>query len=240
MEDAVRTALVIVIGLIATACAPTGPTPRPLVSGFAGAGVADPYADGKRHLAAGRYEIAIERFGQALADDRQALDALNGLAIAYTRVGRFDIAQTHFERALQISPDDPVTLNNYGRALIDQGRLREARPFLEQALEHAAAPDALVVAGNIERIRDFPPPALVVALTQDNGLETDRDRVVLVAPDVHRLDLAPGPDNAEASVPAARPGAALAVAPRSRDKPIQLVPKTMFRPEPTTAARDEP
>ena len=56
-----RSVRVIVICLIAAACSAAGPGPRPLEKGFATAGgVADPYADGKRHLAAGRYEVAVE------------------------------------------------------------------------------------------------------------------------------------------------------------------------------------
>jgi Tfp pilus assembly protein PilF len=147
----VRRAFVIVLCLVGTACSATGPDPRPRASGFAtAAGVVDPYGDGKQHLMAGRYQVAIERFGQALARDRRSLDALNGLAIAHTRLGRFDIAQTYFERALQVDATNAVTLNNYGWSLIEQGRLRDAKPFLELALRHAAAADLPVVAANIE------------------------------------------------------------------------------------------
>ena len=84
--------------------------------------------------AAGRYGLAVERFRQVLAGDRRSLDALNGLAIGYTRLGRFDVAQAYFERALEIDAFSAPTLNNYGRALIEQGRLRDARPFLQLAL----------------------------------------------------------------------------------------------------------
>jgi Tfp pilus assembly protein PilF len=108
----VRSALVIVISLLAAACA-SAPAPRPLASGFgAQRGVAEPYADGKRHLAEGNYELAAQRFGQALAQDGRSLDALNGLGVAYTRLRRFDSAETQFERALQIDPTNAATLNN--------------------------------------------------------------------------------------------------------------------------------
>jgi hypothetical protein len=148
-----RNAFVVFACLIAAACAATDPSPRPLVSGFpASTGVVDPYGDGRQHLAAGRHKLAIERFGQALANDRRSLDALNGLGVAYTRLGRFGIAQTYFERALQVDATSALTLNNYGWSLAQQGRLRDAKPFLELALDYAAEVDAPVIAQNIESI----------------------------------------------------------------------------------------
>jgi tetratricopeptide (TPR) repeat protein len=189
MEEAVRSALVIVTCLIAAACSAAGPNPRPLERGFAtSAGVVDPYEDGKRHLAASRYQVAIERFGQALANDRRSLDAMNGLGIAYSRVGRFEIAQTYFERALQVDPTSALTLNNYGWSLAEQGRLRDAKPFLELALRHAEDPDLPVVAANIESIGRPRPPALVAALDRDRRPETHGHRLIRVAANVYRLE----------------------------------------------------
>jgi tetratricopeptide (TPR) repeat protein len=187
----VRTALLLVICLIAAACATTFPSPRPLESGFATAtGVADPYGDGKQHLAAGRYELAVQRFGQVLASDGRSLDALNGLAIAYTRLRRFDVAQTYFERALQIDPISVSTLNNYGWSLTEQGRLREAKPFLELALRHAEQPDVPIVAGNIETIRRARPSAVVAALDGDGtlGVKLGSQRLVRIDDNAYRLE----------------------------------------------------
>jgi tetratricopeptide (TPR) repeat protein len=195
VEEAVRSALVIVTCLIAAACSTTGPEPRPLESGFGTtAGVADPYEDGKRHLAGGRYDVAVERFGQALARDRDSLDALNGLAIAHSRLGRFDMAQTYFERALQVDATSPVTLNNYGWSLIEQGRLRDARPFLELALHRAAEADVPLVAANVDSIRRAKPPALIAALQSEDqpGARFDH-RLIRVAANVHRLETVAGP-----------------------------------------------
>jgi tetratricopeptide (TPR) repeat protein len=189
-EVAVRIAVVIVGSLIAAACSATGPEPRPLESGFSTAsGVADPYADGKKHLAAGRYEVAVQRFAQALSSDRRSLDALNGLGVAYTSLGRFDVAQTYFERALQLDPTSAATLNNYGWSLMEQGRLRDAKPFLELALEHAADTDAPVVTGNIDRIRRAQPSALVAALGSDSGRGArSGQRLLRMRSNVHRLE----------------------------------------------------
>jgi tetratricopeptide (TPR) repeat protein len=209
----VRSAVVIVTCLIAAACEASLPGPRPLKQGFAPtAGVADPYGDGKQHLAAGRYELAVQRFGQALASDRRSLGALNGIAIAYTRLGRFDIAQTYFERALQIDPTNASTLNNYGWSLAEQGRLREARPFLELALRHAEQADAPVVASNIESIRRASPSALVAAL-ESEGAQRGGYRLIRVDEDAYRLESVATPagpsEPASAADEALRPGDSL-------------------------------
>jgi tetratricopeptide (TPR) repeat protein len=195
VEEAVRSALVIVTCLIAAACSATGPDPRPLESGFGPeAGVADPYEDGKQHLAASRYDLAAQRFGQALANDRRSLDALNGLAIAYSRLGRFDIAQAYFERALQVDGTSAMTLNNYGWSLIEQRRLRDAKPFLELALHHAAETDVPVIAGNIESMKHAKPPALIAALESNSRPErVSRHRIIRLATNRHRLETIVGP-----------------------------------------------
>ena len=191
-----RSALVIVTCIIAAACSATGPDPRPRASGFAvSGGVVNPYEDGKSHLAAGRYQLATERFGQALANDRRSVDALNGLAIAYTRLGRFDTAQTYFERALQIDATSAVTLNNYGWSLLEQGRLREARPFLELALQRAAEADVPVVAANVESMGQARPSALIAALEKGSPPEAAfGQRFIRLAANVYRLETDAGLD----------------------------------------------
>jgi Tfp pilus assembly protein PilF len=185
-----RRALVIVVCLLAGGCQASFPEARPLAKGFGPtAGVLAPYDDGKLHLAAGRYGLAIERFGQALASDRRSLDALNGLAIAYTRLGRFDVAQGYFERALQVDAFSAPTLNNYGRALVEQGRLRDARPFLQLALQHAAQADLAVIAANVETMSSSRPPALVVALRKSLPTPaTDGRRLIRLAANRYRLE----------------------------------------------------
>jgi tetratricopeptide (TPR) repeat protein len=185
-----RRALLIAICLLAAGCSTGVFEPRPATRGFMPeSGVVAPYDDGKRHLAAGRYGVAIERFNQALASDRGSLDALNGLAIAYTRLGRFDVGQAYFERALEIDAFSAATLNNYGRALIEQGRLRDARPFLQLALHHAARADLTVIEANFGSIRSTEPPALVAALRETAPAPaSDGRRLIRLAANRYRLE----------------------------------------------------
>ena len=206
-----RSAVAIVVCLVSAACA-SAPAPRPLASGFGtGGGVADPYADGKRHLAEGNYELAAQRFGQALTHDGRSLDALNGLGVAYTRLGRFDSAGTQFERALQIEPTNAATLNNYGWTLIEQGRLREARAFLELAQAHGAAAEAPAIAANLESLKHAQRPALLAALAAGNGAQASRGphRLIRVADSAYLLETIPEPAEPSAT-PAAPPDASSA------------------------------
>ena len=209
-----RRVLVIVTCLIAAACSASGPGPRALESRFENrAGVADPYADGKRHLAAGRYDLAAQRFGQALANDRRSIDALNGLAIAYSRLGRFEIAQTHFERALQLDATRASTLNNYGWSLLEEGRLRDAKPFLELALRHATDAEAAVVAANIDVIRRPRSSTLIGALKEDSPPgAVSGYRLVRVAASAYRLETSAGPAGVGAAGSAPRSAERLRVA----------------------------
>lgn len=200
---AVRIALVIVICLLAAACA-SAPAPRPLASGFgAEGGAAASYVDGKRHLAEGNYQLAAQRFGQALAHDGRSLDALNGLGVAYTRLRRFDSAETQFERALQIDPTNAATLNNYGWSLIEQGRLREARAFLELARAHGTDAEAPTIAANLETLQHAEPPALLGALAEGSAAQAPRGphRLIRVADHAYLLETTDQPAEA-AELPA--------------------------------------
>jgi tetratricopeptide (TPR) repeat protein len=206
LKAPVRILLVVVICLLAAACA-RAPAPRPLANGFgAEGGVAEPYADGKRHLAAGNDELAAQRFGQALAHDGRSLDALNGLGVAYTRLGRFDGAETQFERALQIDPTNAATLNNYGWSLIEQGRLREARAFLELARAHGTDAEAPTIAANLEKLQQAQPPALLGALQAGSASRTQGGphRLIRVADNAYVLETAADATEPPAPLRAAR------------------------------------
>ena len=215
-------ALVVVVCLLAGGCQAGLPEPRPLSRGFQPEPrVVAPYEDGKLHLAAGRYGLAIDRFGRALARDRGSLDALNGLAIAYTRLGRFDVARAYFDRAREIEAFSAPTLNNYGRALIEQGRLQEAGPFLQLARARASQTELTVVAANVESIRRARPSALVAALRGDlPKAATEGRRLIRLASNRYRLET-PEPSSEAPSIIAARHETALHATLEARQPPTR-------------------
>src|SRR6185503_20184434 len=69
------------------------------------------YDQGKRHLQFGQAGLAIQAFEEALKTNPNSVPVLNGLAIAYDRLGRGDVSQRYLDRALTLDPDSVVTLN---------------------------------------------------------------------------------------------------------------------------------
>lgn len=60
--------------------------------------------EGRTHLGAGRVGLAIEAFQRALASGEPVAPALNGMGVAYARLGRPDAAKRFFEQASAMEP----------------------------------------------------------------------------------------------------------------------------------------
>jgi len=71
--------------------------------------------DGRRMLAAGQPGNAAEAFQRALASGEEIAPALNGLGVAYARLGRPDRAQRYFEQAVAVAPGDARFAENLAR-----------------------------------------------------------------------------------------------------------------------------
>lgn len=93
------------------------------------------YELGKRQLAAGNAGLAIDAFRRALRTDPASVEALNGLAVAYDRIRRFDLSRRYYEQALGIDPRSAVALHNFGYSLALQGKAAEGRELLARAAE---------------------------------------------------------------------------------------------------------
>lgn len=81
-------------------------TPRAMPSVNVDRIIAPATSQGRMELDAGRPGAAIEKFRAALGADEPIAPALNGLAVAYARVGRLDLAQRYFEQAAAAAPED--------------------------------------------------------------------------------------------------------------------------------------
>jgi Flp pilus assembly protein TadD len=92
------------------------------------------YDTAKGLLASGDIAGAMAGFRRVLAAEPQSVDAMNGLAITYDRMGRHDVARGWYEAALAVKPDAGSVLSNLGYSLYLQGEYREAIPFLHAAL----------------------------------------------------------------------------------------------------------
>ena len=92
-------------------------------------------AVGKQHLAQNRPTKAIDAFRQASYDQRHAADAYNGMAVAYTMLGRDDVAHRLFERAIEANPMDQRYVRNLARLNSKpSGMNGESQQFAKQEL----------------------------------------------------------------------------------------------------------
>ncbi|NVD43536.1 tetratricopeptide repeat protein [Qipengyuania atrilutea] len=71
--------------------------------------------EGRMHLRANRPGAAITAFRRASYDPASTAEAYNGLAIAYDRLGRHDVAEQFFARAVEADPTDERFARNASR-----------------------------------------------------------------------------------------------------------------------------
>ena len=143
---------------------------------------------GKAYLGLNKVPGALQAYRQALAQDPDSVEALNGMAVCFDRLGRFEDARTHYEAALGIDPTSPVLLNNYGLSLYLQGAYEDSARFLRLA---AAAGDPTVQAAalrtlaKIENGRGVP----VAAAAQQSAAVEAGPRIVRTSGHEQRLVL---------------------------------------------------
>lgn len=97
------------------------------------------YDRGKRYLAIHDYGLAIDCFTAELQRDPASVRALNGLAIAFEKLGRSDIAERYFDRALALDANSAVTLNNLAYLRMAHGDTVAAAKLVARAHSVAAA-----------------------------------------------------------------------------------------------------
>lgn len=97
------------------------------------------YQRGKQFLETGDTGLAIQSFTADLQRHPASVPSLNGLAIAFERLGRTDIAERFFRRALAVAPDSAITLNNMAYLHMSHGDTDTALAEVERA---RAAPPA--------------------------------------------------------------------------------------------------
>ncbi len=88
------------------------------------------YDQAKADLQAGNAAQALDGFRRAVRETPQSVDALNGLAVVYDLLGRFDQSRIYYEAALAIAPNSPLVTYNFGYSLYLQHDFAAARPLL--------------------------------------------------------------------------------------------------------------
>ena len=87
---------------------------------------------GRTALIEGRYAAAIASFSKARTSPDLAGEALNGMAVAYSGIGRLDLAERYFQQAIAATPGDERFRRNLAR-LQTMGSARAAEPQLAAA-----------------------------------------------------------------------------------------------------------
>ncbi len=102
--------------MLVTGCAGLATTNESLRSVLERGGQSQPkltaYEQGKRYLQFGSAGLAVDAFQTALKDEPDSVPILNGLAVAYDRLGRADVSQRFLDRALSVDPNSAVTLSD--------------------------------------------------------------------------------------------------------------------------------
>lgn len=82
----------------------------------------------------GRMDVAIEELTEAQNLDANNPKIYNYFALVYTVLGENAKAEQNFQRALQLSPNDPEVRHNWGWYLCSNDRPKESIPEFEAAL----------------------------------------------------------------------------------------------------------
>jgi hypothetical protein len=156
------------------------------------------YDRGKHYLASGDYGLAIDSFEKALAEAPGSADAMNGLAIAFDRIGRKDDAAMFLNKALALDPRSAYTLNNFAYFHLSHGESDQAMAYF------ARAKAALAAAPKTEAPRTLPTIVannLAAMPSSEPAVQEAAPNIATPAP-VHALDAAPPNISALPVVPA--------------------------------------
>ena len=82
---------------------------------------------------------ALPEFTAALAGRPSLGDAHERLAVMLLHISMFDEAERHFERALEINPDDALAQTHFALCRYYQGRYRESLDLSQAAIREAAS-----------------------------------------------------------------------------------------------------
>ncbi len=127
---------------------PEIPQPDAVPKGLLGNDPNDDLNLGKKHFRAANFGLAERHFRRAVELHPRDLEAWVGLAAAYDRLRRFDLADRAYDQAMKIAGPTPELLNNRGYSFMLRGDYRHAHETLLQA--QALDPSNPYVRNNLE------------------------------------------------------------------------------------------
>jgi hypothetical protein len=143
-----------------------------------------------RLLADGNYGLAIEMYRRILVSTPDDPAAVEGLALCYDRLRRYDLSDVYFQKALALAPRNDAYYRAYAASLTAQGRSDAAalldvdmRTMLASASATPAAPQPPV-------LPVAPPPIVAPALASAAAVPVVPAPVAAAGPRLEQL--APG------------------------------------------------
>jgi len=91
---------------------------------------------GIEYMKQGKYKIALMKLQKALQQDDNNFEAHTTIALLHERLGQKNLAERHFEQALDLAPEDASIHNNYGSYLCRQQKLKAAQQHFLRALNN--------------------------------------------------------------------------------------------------------
>ena len=100
---------------------------------------------GVAYLTQGRYELSLSKLKKSLEQNPDNANAQHFIAELYHQIGKVSLASEHFERALELDPDNSMLKNNYGVFLCEQKKFEQSRKlFIEVSNDPLYAQKALL------------------------------------------------------------------------------------------------
>ena len=128
-------ALLCAMSLAAACSAPLGTAKdSPFAPGAKpGAEAVDGMLVGHRLMQAGEYELALDAFTRAAADEGMTAEVISALGTANLGLGRLGQAERLLRRAVTVDQTSPEAWNNLGVVLMEQGKYPEASQMFQRA-----------------------------------------------------------------------------------------------------------
>ena len=102
------------------------------------------------HFEAGNFGLAEKHFRRSVETHPEDAAAWLGLAAAYDRLGRFDLADRAYHELLRLEGRKASILNNQGYSMMLRGQMKDARRLIAEA--RAMAPGNTIIEGNWELV----------------------------------------------------------------------------------------
>jgi Flp pilus assembly protein TadD len=119
----------------------------PLTPELLGADPNDDLSFGKKYFLQGSYGLAERHFRKAVELHPRDVESWVGLAAAYDRLKRFDLADRAYAEAIKLVGAKPEIMNNQGFSYMLRGDYRRARSMLLAA--QAKDPKSPYIANNL-------------------------------------------------------------------------------------------